>query len=179
MITAAKLSIQVGIMIICITGTPGTGKTKVADEVAMILSKKYGLKFKILHLNGIILRQKLWTSVDKKRKSKNADMARLKKFISKYEKENPNTIIESHLAHYFDADIVFVLQTGIKELKKRLEKRGWSKAKIDENLDAERVNVILGESLDIHGKKCIEINTTGTSPKSVAKRLAKIAVSRL
>ncbi|MFH0890343.1 MAG: adenylate kinase family protein [Candidatus Aenigmatarchaeota archaeon] len=166
-------------MIICITGTPGTGKTKVANEVAGILHKKYGLKFKILHLNGIILKQKLWTSIDKKRKSKNADMGRLNKFVSKYEKENPNVIIESHLAHYFDADIVFVLQTGIKELKKRLEKRGWSKAKIEENLDAERVNVILGESLDIHGKKCVEVNTTKTIPKSVAKRLAKTVVSHL
>ncbi|MBI2085274.1 MAG: adenylate kinase family protein [Candidatus Aenigmarchaeota archaeon] len=160
-------------MIIIITGTPGTGKTAVSKELVNILNKNGKEKFKLIHLNDEILSRKLWSSVDKKRKSKNADMRKLKKFISEQSKENKNLVIESHLAHYFGGDLVFVLRAGINELRNRMKMRGWSEAKIEENLEAERLNLILGESLDIHGSGCIEIDTTGKTAKAVAKRIMK------
>ncbi|MBI4177242.1 MAG: adenylate kinase family protein [Candidatus Aenigmarchaeota archaeon] len=163
-------------MIISITGTPGTGKTAVSKELARLLKKKTGRAFGILHLNREILRRRLWSSVDEKRKSKNVDMRKLERFVSGEAEKNENLIIESHLAHYFKADIVFVLRTGIKELRRRMEKRGWEKAKIEENLEAERLNQVLGEAWDIHGrKKCIEIDTTGKTAFKAAKRIANLA----
>ncbi len=160
-------------MIIIITGTPGTGKTAVSKELVKILNKNRKERFKLIHLNNEILRRKLWSSIDKKRKSKNADMGKLKKFISTQSKENKNLIIESHLAHYFAGDLVFVLRTGINELRNRMKRRGWNAAKIEENLEAERLNLILGESLDAHGSKCIEIDTTGKTAKAVARHVMK------
>ena len=161
-------------LIIIITGTPGTGKTKISGELAKLLNKKTGGKFKVLHLNAAILRHKLWSSIDRKRKSKNADMKKLRKFVSEQIKKNPNLVIESHLAHYFKGDVVFVLRTGIKELKRRMEKRGWSEQKIEENLEVERLNLILGESLDMHGEKCVEINTTKKAPKWIAEEMLRL-----
>ena len=108
-------------MIIAITGTPATGKTKVSNELVKLLLEKAGKKFKVLHLNDAILRHRLWSSVDKKRKSKNVDMHKLKKFISKQMKSNKDVIIESHLAHYFTADVVFVLRAGIGDLERRMK----------------------------------------------------------
>ncbi|MBI4167520.1 MAG: adenylate kinase family protein [Candidatus Aenigmarchaeota archaeon] len=160
-------------MIIIITGTPGTGKTKVSVELVKLLDKNKAGKFKILHLNNEILRHNLWSSIDKKRNSKNVDMKKLSKFVSAETTKNPDILIESHLAHYFKGDVVFVMRAGINELRKRMKKRGWSKAKIEENLEAERLNLILGEALDIHGKKVVEIDTTGKSPKSAAIRMVK------
>ncbi|MBI1972336.1 MAG: AAA family ATPase, partial [Candidatus Aenigmarchaeota archaeon] len=155
---------------------PGTGKTKISNELAGLLNKKTGKKFKVLHLNSVILRRKLWSSIDKKRGSKNADMKRLGKFVSAQTREHPDIIIESHLAHYFRADVVFVLRTRIKELKRRMERRGWNEAKIEENLEAERLNLILGEALDIHGrKKCIETDTTSKTSKTAAKDMLRKA----
>ncbi|MBI4174422.1 MAG: adenylate kinase family protein [Candidatus Aenigmarchaeota archaeon] len=163
-------------MIIVITGTPGTGKTKISNELAGLLNKKTGKKFKVLHLNKEILRRRLWSSADKKRKSKNVDMRKLRKFVSLQKLRNKNLIIESHLAHYFRADVVFVLRTRIKELKRRMERRGWNEAKIEENLEAERLNLILGEALDIHGrKKCIETDTTSKTSKTAAKDMLRKA----
>ncbi|MBI3413022.1 MAG: adenylate kinase family protein [Candidatus Aenigmarchaeota archaeon] len=158
-------------MIIIITGTPATGKTRISNELAKALDRKTGKKFKVLHINTEILRRGLWSSVDKKRKSKNVDMRKLNKFVSEQVKDNQDLIIESHLAHYFKGDVVFVLRANIGELRKRMENRGWNGGKIEENLEAERLNVILGEALDIHGKKCIEIDTYRKTPKSVARTM--------
>lgn len=160
-------------LIIIITGTPGTGKTKVSEELGRLLRKKFKAKFKVLHLNAAILRHKLWSSVDKKRKSKNVDMRKLRRFVSYQIRKNPNIIIESHLAHYFKGDAVFVLRTGIDELRKRMEKRKWSERKIEENLESERLNLILGESLDMHGRECVEIDTTNKTPRMVAKAMIR------
>ena len=160
-------------LIIIITGTPGTGKTKVSDELVKLLWKKKRKKFRLLHLNAAILRHKLWSSMDEKRKSRNVDMKKLRKFVSAETMKNPDILIESHLAHYFKGDVVFVMRAGINELRKRMEKRGWSKSKIEENLDAERLNLILGEALDIHGKKVVEIDTAGKSPKGLAVKMFK------
>ncbi len=166
-------------MIILITGTPGTGKTMVSNEFVKMVNINRKNKFKLIHLNAEILGRKLWSSADKKRKSKNADMRKIKKFISEQSKENKNLIIESHLAHYFGGDLVFVLRTGINELRSRMEKRKWDEAKIEENLEAERLNLILGESLDAHGKKCVEIDTTKKTAKNVAKLMMKPLASFL
>ncbi len=155
-------------LIIIITGIPGTGKTKVSAELAKLLNRKAKVKFKVLHLNAAILRRKLWSSIDEKRKSKNVNMKKLRKFVSAEIRKSPNLIIESHLAHYFKADIVFVMRTGIDELRGRMKTRGWGKAKVEENLEAERLNLILGEALDIHNKKVFEIDTTGKTSKAVA-----------
>lgn len=160
-------------MIIVITGTPDTGKTRVSNELAKLLSRKKGRKFRVLHLNREILRHGLWSSVDKKRKSKNVNMRKLRKFVSKQTKNSQDLIIESHLAHYFKGDVVFVLRTEINELRRRMEKRGWSKAKVEENLEAERLNLILGEALDLHGNRCVEIDTSKKTPKAAARAAIK------
>ncbi len=161
-------------MIIAITGTPGTGKTKVSSGLAKILRAKLKTKFKVLHLNDIVLKNKLWSSIDEKRKSKNVDMAKLRKFISLEIKKHPDIIIESHLAHHFKADVVFVLRTKITELRRRMEKRKWGEAKIEENLNVERLNALLGEAWDIHGrKKCVEIDTTDKTPEKAAREMAE------
>ncbi len=161
-------------MIIAITGTPCTGKTKVSSELAKILRVKLKMKSRVLHLNDIVLENKLWSSTDEKRKSKNVDMKKLGAYVSKQTKINDNLIIESHLAHYFKADAVFILRTQIDELRKRMKRRKWSEAKIEENLNVERLNALLGEAWDIHGrKKCFEIDTTGKAPKKAAKEMAR------
>ncbi len=166
-------------MIIAITGTPGTGKTEVSSELAKILREKFKMNFKVLHLNGAVLKNKLWSSIDEKRNSKNVDMAKLRKFILSETKRHPDIITESHLAHYFKADVVFVLRTQISELRRRMKRRKWGEAKIEENLDAERLNAILGEAWDIHGRKiCVEIDTTTKTPENAAREMAGVISNR-
>jgi len=70
--------------------------------------------------------------------------------LKEYKKEN-GLIIDSHLSHLFfpeKTDFCIVVKTGLKELKKRLEKRNYKEEKIKENLDSEIFNVCFNESIE-------------------------------
>lgn len=159
-------------MLIGLTGTPGTGKT----SVSKLLEKRR--KWKVIHLNDLIKEEHLYTEVDEKRDAVVADMElvrrRLIEIIDEMGKGATNEIIilESHLAHYI-ADTVIVLRAYPSELKKRLEKRGYSEEKVRENTEAEALDVILVEASE-WCKKVFEVNTTGKSVEEVGHDIEKI-----
>ncbi|MAG19934.1 hypothetical protein CL618_00690 [archaeon] len=143
-------------MIITVTGTPCTGKTKVSKE----LSKKYKLKY--LDVNKLIEDEGLSEGYDRKLKSKIVDVKKLNKKLVEIIKENKNLVIDSHLSHYLDkkyVDLCVVVKCGLEKLKKRLEKRKYSKKKIRDNLDSEIFDVCLVEALE-KGHKIKVIDTT-------------------
>lgn len=169
-------------MLIGLTGTPGTGKT----SVSKLLEKRRG--WKVIYLNDLIKEEHLYTEVDEKRDAVVADMELIrerlagileeereqdgeKEKVNGEEKENI-TIIESHLAHYI-TDIVIVLRAYPPELKKRLEKRGYSEEKINENAEAESIDLILSEAFE-WCKKVFEVNTTGKTAEETAGDVEKI-----
>ena len=169
-------------MLIGLTGTPGTGKT----SVSKILEKRRG--WKVVYLNDLIKEEHLYSEVDEERDSVIADMELIRERLSGIleeekgqhaekakvngeEKENI-TIIESHLAHYI-TDIVIVLRAYPPELKKRLEKRGYSEEKINENAEAESIDLILAEAFE-WCKKVFEVNTTGRTAEETLGDVEKI-----
>jgi len=127
-----------------VTGTPGTGKTTVAKECA----KRFGLKY--LDVNKVIKEQGLAERYDKRRACNVVDTDRLNQvLVEQIEKSKKRIIIDSHLSHYLPKESVrlcIVTKCSIIELKKRLEKRGYTKSKIRENLDAEIFDVCLVEA---------------------------------
>lgn len=145
--------------VICVTGTPGTGKTAIAKK----LSEKYG--FYCLDVNRVIAKNKLAESYDKKRKAKVIDIQKLNKFLIHHLEANKKLkgiIIDSHLSHYFPkkyANLAVVAKCSIKELSKRLKKRKYSQAKIKENLQAEIFDICYNEALE-RGHKIIVLDTT-------------------
>jgi adenylate kinase len=177
-------------MLIGLTGTPGTGKT----SVSRLLEKRRG--WKVIYLNDLIKEDHLYTEVDEKRDAVIADMDLIRERLAgifeeekgkdaekeegkgkekgkKKEKEKENiTIIESHLAHYI-TDVVIVLRAYPPELKKRLEKRGYSEEKIKENAEAEAIDLILSEAFE-WCKKVLEINTSGRTMEETAEDVEKI-----
>src|SRR3989344_2311392 len=77
-----------------------------------------------------------------------------------------NYLIKKHkLYDYYDKKlktyIVDITKCNIKELKKRLEKRKYSKQKIRENLDAEILDVCLIEALNNKHKVKVIDTTKG------------------
>ncbi|MFQ5887148.1 MAG: adenylate kinase family protein [Candidatus Hydrothermarchaeales archaeon] len=139
-------------MIILITGTPGTGKSLVAE----ILSKK--INAQLIPINAI---KDVYAGVDEERGSRIVDMKRLAEKIG--DMMEGDVIIEGHLSHLLPfGDIVIVLRTDPEKLRGRLEEKGFGKEKIQENLEAEALDVCLIESLEKH-KNVYEINTTGKS----------------
>lgn len=121
-------------MIIIVTGTPGTGKTTISKKIA----KEYNLVY--LDVNKIIEEYNLDDGYDKKKDCKIIDTNRLNRMLINIIKKEKSLVIDSHLSHYISkryVDLCIVAKCSLKELQKRLKKRGYKKEKIKENLDAE------------------------------------------
>lgn len=161
-------------MLIGLTGTPGTGKTSVSN----LLKEEYG--YRVIHLNELIREEHLYSEVDTKRDAVIADMEKVIARVadltcrpnSNGERNDKITILESHLSHHI-ADTVIVLRASPDELRKRLSKRKYPPAKIQENIEAEALDVILVESFE-WCDQVFEINTTGRNVSEVAKDVAEI-----
>lgn len=149
-------------MKLAITGTPGTGKTT-ATELLDVAS--------VVHLNDAIEQQKLYTDTDRERDSKIADIQRINEWLG----ERDPAIVESHLAHRFEADRIIVLRCHPEQLRRRLRERGASAAKAEENAEAEALDLILTETVNRHGTDVVyEIDTTDREPRAVAREIERV-----
>jgi len=158
---------------IIVSGTPGTGKT----EIAKALAKK--LNYKYIDVNKLIKENNLSDGYDRKKKCEIVDTEKLSKFLIDFiKKSKQNLVIDSHLAHYMPAkyiNLCILTKCDLKELKKRLEKRKYSKAKIRENLDSEIFDICLNEAIE-KSHTILIIDTTG---KKANKVLDKETISIL
>ncbi len=140
--------------VIVVTGTPGTGKTTIAKKI----SKQKGYLY--VDVKKLIKNFKLNEKFDKNRKSWIVDVKKLDKILvgviktCKFDKLK-GVVFDSHLSHYLSnkyVDLCVVTRTDIKKLYSRLKKRGYSKSKINENIEAEIMQVILEEARRLEHK---------------------------
>lgn len=140
-------------MIIAVSGVPGTGKT----TLSKLLADK--LNFTYLDLNKLAEEKNLYSGYDYNRKCPIVD-------IDKLDKEIPdNSVLDSHYSHLLSSDQVIILKLNIKELRQRLNDKKYSKEKIQENIDAQIMEVIKSD-IDPK-KKIIEIDTTNKSKEDI------------
>lgn len=149
-------------MIISVTGTPGTGKTEVSNELAAILSYTY------VDLNKLAEKKGLVTGFDEKRGSKILDTDRFN------ELDIPSdSVVDGHLSHLVMADFIVVLRTRPDVLKRRLLVRDWPQKKVMENTDAEILGICSFEAYET-GQKVLEVDTTKRNAKEVAKSIKNL-----
>jgi adenylate kinase len=142
---------------LAVTGTPGTGKTTVAERADVDLE--------VVHLNDVVHERGLTTGHDEERDSAVADLAALAAHLDGRE----DVLFESHLAHHFEADRVAVLRCHPEELAERLHDRGEPPSKVDENAGAEALDVVLAEAVERHGEDSVyEIDTTDATVEETA-----------
>lgn len=147
-------------MRIALTGTPGTGKTTVAKL----------LPHRVIDINALV-KGGMNLGVDPDRGCLDADMDALKAHLSNFGSDE-TVILEGHFSYHF-ADWSIVLRLSPAELRPRLAARGYKKEKIDENLEAEALDVILVEAVE-QCSQVDEIDTTGKSASEVAMLVAEI-----
>jgi len=148
-----------------LTGTPGTGKTTVAAL----------LHYRTIDINSLV-RGGMNLGLDPERGCLDADMDALSGHLKSLDSEEP-MILEGHFSHHF-AHWAIVLRLSPSALRPRLEARGYSQAKIRENLEAEALDVILVEAVQMC-PRVDEIDTTGKSAAEVAGMIRKIVEGRL
>jgi adenylate kinase len=130
-----------------ITGTPGTGKTLVGTELA-----RRG--HTVVHLTttvGLYV-----TGDDVERDAQIIDIDRwAAEFVP------VDGFVEGHIAHFLPCDRIVVLRCRPDELKKRLSLRKYRKEKIQENADAEALDVCLIETVEAFDPhQILELDTT-------------------
>jgi adenylate kinase len=164
-------------MILVISGTPGVGKTYIAKK----LSKASGSRLKYFDLNKYIKENRLFNRYDRKSKTYDVDIKKIKKNMPKLQHskdehmdkfvnkiihtseliktisklKQTGTIIDSHLSHHLDCDYCIIVRSDIKTLNKRLEVRKYPRAKIQENIESEIFEVCLDEARGLNRKVII------------------------
>lgn len=153
-------------MIILITGTPGVGKTTVSP----ILAEK--LDAHLININELVDEKHIYTGIDEERGYKIVDLDALFNELDEIiGKIGPDKciIIEGHLSHFFEnSDLVIVLRANPDVLRVRMKTKGWKKAKIRENIEAEAIDVCSYEAFEIHEDKVNEIDTSDIPPEKIA-----------
>ncbi len=154
-------------MILAISGTPCTGKTAVAE----ILAKKSDAN--LISISELL--KDVRCSWDRKRKTKIVDVKDLQKAVNKHTVKGKANIIEGHLSHLLNADMVIVLRCSPEELEERMRKKKWNKGKILENIQAEILDEITIEAIEKHEKnKILEIDTSNKAPAAVVAIIKKL-----
>ncbi|MEM3431193.1 MAG: AAA family ATPase [Candidatus Micrarchaeia archaeon] len=163
--------------IFVLTGTPGTGKSSIANYFA----KKKSI---IIDLNKLVNKKHLWYT--KEKGSKVVDIASLQrevikeifriknKYKHKISKESNNVnniIIEGHLACEITlpVDAVIVLRTRPDILVKRLIKRKYPKYKISENVQVEIIDYCTRKAEENYNCPIYEIDSSGSIRVTINK----------
>jgi adenylate kinase len=148
-------------MRIAVTGTPGVGKTSSCSLVRSV---------PVLHVNDLVEEFDAVTGYDRNRRTKEVNVTKLAKMVSKMEGD---MVLEGHLSHMLRPDVTVVLRCSPAVLEKRLRRKGWDEKKIRENVEAEAIDVVLIEALENSGEVC-EIDTTHMKPSQVANAIEDI-----
>jgi len=148
-------------MMIAITGTPGTGKTILAEELR---SRGY----EVLDINEHVRNNGMLGERDESRDTYSVDMDALDLSLESY-RERLMILTEGHYAHSTGCDTVIVLRCCPDVLAKRLKERGYSQAKITENVQAEILDVILCEASELD-VPVFELNTSSDSVSGLADK---------
>lgn len=155
--------------VIIVTGTPGTGKTELALELAR------QMKYRYIDVNEVIEKEKLKEGFDQKRDTSIVDEAKLSKALVKLAKKGKNLVIDSHMSHCLPAkyaNLCIVTKCDLKALKKRLEKKKYKPSKVKENMEAEICEVCLSEAKEA-GHNVLVVDTSVKKPKELAKAIIK------
>jgi len=161
--------------VILITGTPCTGKTTVARKLAARLDALN------INLTAFAKKNNLTIGEDKTRKTAIIDEEKMrKKTVEIMESAEKTTIIFD--GHYAAAVVpksyitrIIVIRRNPVELRKLMEKRGFSNAKLWENLASEILDVCLVEALQEHAKeKVCELDITGKTVDAIVKEIIEV-----
>jgi adenylate kinase len=163
--------------VIIISGTPGTGKTTISNNLLNYINAK------VISLNELVIERNFVVEYDQERETSIIDEEKLLKFLNKMIKNRMKNsidylIIEGHFSDMIPEeymDLVFILRCHPDELFVRLKKRGYKSKKILENVQSE----ILGSCANYFISKEIkvplfEIDTTNSEINEVSEKILDV-----
>lgn len=131
-----------------ITGTPGTGKSMIGEELA-----RRG--HTVVHQAATVA-----PYVDGDDEGRDVQVIDVDRWAAEFKPFDG--FVEGHMAHYLPCDRIVVLRCRPDELKTRLAQRKYRASKIKENAEAEALDVCLIETVEeFDPKQIFELDTTG------------------
>ena len=153
-------------MLVGITGTPGTGKTSVAEAL-----RKRGID--VLDLKTTVA-----PFILEHDEEMGADVVDVEAWAEEH--TFLEGYVEGAISHFLPCEKIIVLRCRPDVLAKRLAPRGYSSAKIRENAEAEALDVILIETADMFAAEQIyEIDTTSIDSETAAEQIVAFAEGRV
>jgi len=154
-----------------LTGTPGTGKTTLQRRASEAGWTTVDVS-ELARAHGAVSGRDEYRCVDE------VDVRKLR---SVWRSELPRhaktdrVLLVGHLSHFLPCDIIVVLRTSPRVLRQRLEARGYPPAKVQENVEAEAVDVVLLEALEAGAPGGVhELDTTSDAPERSAELLLAV-----
>jgi len=156
-------------MKILISGTPGTGKTTIAEKLSIKLD------YELIQLNEIVNDGQFYYNIDKNDGAKTVKMNNLENYINNEIIGHENVIIEGHLGCdlNLDVDIVIILRTNPLELTKRLKKRKYNTEKINDNITCETLDYCSLKS-EKYYDQIFDVDTTDRTVLGCVKKIIQI-----
>jgi len=165
--------------VILITGSPCVGKTSVSRSLTSKLDALY------VNLTDLAISEHLISGKDEERGSIIVDEDQMRRKIQEIveKRDEKDIIIDGHYAVNVvpkrSVTYVFVLRLDPIELRKHMEKCGFSDRKLWENLASEILDVCLVDALNVHEKgKVCELNVTSKSVEEVVSEVLDILSGR-
>ena len=160
--------------VIVIAGVPGVGKSTVASAVA----ERLGCP--VIGVSELAVKEGALLGRDEERDTDVVDLPRLKEIITEAVSATEGPIIvEGHYAYdVVPSDLVsraLVLRRAPWVLKEKLRERGYSDEKVQENVEAELLDVPLVEAIEALGPDLVcEADTTGRTPEETVDEVLGI-----
>jgi adenylate kinase len=155
-------------MLVAITGTPGVGKSTVAEEMGVLGYIAMSLD-KLASQHGFIEGEEDGMKL--------VNTEKLKRFVKSIRSRN-DIFLVSHYAHLMDPAVTIVLRCNPDMLKKRLRAKDWSKDKVQQNIEAEAIDLITIEALE-NNVKVYEVDTSSIEPRFVVEEILKIVKNEM
>ena len=154
-------------LLVAITGTPGVGKSTVSKILAH--------RFHVIDIHSYAEQHGLFEEYDEEAGSYDVDVEKLNDSMMSEIFSDENVFLDGHLSHFVDCDIIIVLRCDPEILSERLKARGYDDRKVLENVQAEVLDVILGESMESDAK-VYEIDCSRMSPDEIADKIERIVI---
>lgn len=162
--------------VLALSGTPGVGKTAVAARLKTMMNAE------ILSIGEFVTTNDLYEEWDNDRSTRIVDEDKARNaLLREIERARARNDIEWLIVEGLMADIIadecdqaLVLRLDPRVVKKRLEQRGYDKAKIGENVQSELLGTCTYHMQEMRGDDFADINTTGMTISEVAAIVAAI-----
>ncbi len=154
---------------ILITGTPGCGKTQHCERLKELID------FNFINVSDLVKNNNLYESYDEEYETYIIDEDKLLD-----ELEGPiakgGVVIDHHTCGFFPKrffNLVVVLRCNNTVLYDRLEARGYNEKKLDENMEAEIMQVVADEARDSYDESII-VELTSESSEELEENCQRI-----